>query len=203
MNINDVSAIFTVVMPIIGIGILIIGIIRASVHKKNGGDKTERIGIIAKAVGYATMLLILGFGLGSWLKGQGTNLGEYVMASHPSSIDSITYGQALNGVCEDIEWSSAMAENGNRLIIQMDAECVYDNREEKIVIQFDTHEPGVDFVDEETEFKICFVGIGDEEEVEIEWMKDIIYEMFEIYAEDHGINLQNYMREGILQTAGW
>lgn len=128
--------------------------------------------------------------------------GEYILQNYPSSIDFITYGDAINTVCDNIKWTTTTAEASENglAFVQMDADYDNNNTHHKIKIQFNYGLTDFVSVDESTPFSISFVGIDDAKETEISDMQDIIYDMFEAYASSHKMEVNTSMKGGILEA---
>ncbi len=154
MDSQSITNLFKVLLILLGIGSLIFGIVKVIMAKKKGKGILGRIATIAVSV----MGAIICFFGSSTIGAEMNKTGEYILANHPASINSITYGQAIENVCGNIEWSKVTAESSSdgRAFAQMNADCKYDNEERKIVIQFDYGTKDFNAVDESTPFKIRF-----------------------------------------------
>lgn len=201
MDSQSLTNFLKVLLILGGIGSLIFGIVKVIMAGKKGKGIFSRIITIAVSVMAAIICFVGSSAFSSEMK----KTGENILANHPASINSITYGQAIENVCGNIEWSRVTAESSsnNRAFVQMNADCTYDDKERKIVIQFDYGTADLTAVDESTPFKISFVGFDDDSQVSVSDMEDIIYSMFEFYASDHQIELDETMKEGLLYTSGW
>lgn len=199
MGIGELNDSFRTGLVILGIGCIIIGIIRI-IRLKKQGSKWQYVKIIIASVFSAVLFFAGANGLSSELN----RTGDYVKEKHPISIDNITYGQAIDAFCSNIKWSRVASEytDGGSDVVQMDAECEYNGDKRKIVMQIH-FERDVAVINEDTPFEIDFIGLDDAEETSIEDMEDILYEMFLSYASDHEISLDESVKYGILYSEGW
>lgn len=199
----DAKLFFDILMGaaiLVGIGAIIKGIYNLVVAQKMKEGIWYKIGTVLSSV----FVALLCFGMAAFTKLQENKNGELLMANHPSGIESVTYGQALKNSCENMKWSFGNDENGYGIFIQMDGECIYDNKRQDIKIQFTTNLAGdVKKVNEKTPFIISFVGLNGAEKSYENDRKDIIYSMFKAYADEHNIVLDESAKDGILYTADW
>lgn len=199
MEISGLNDIFRIGLVILGIGCIVIGIVRFIRLDKQGG-KLEYVKVIVSTIFSAALFFAGAFALNSELN----RTGEYVQEKHPISIDNITYGQALDAFCSNIKWSRVAAEytDSGSDVIQMNASCKYNGDKRKITMQI-RFEKDMAIVNEDTPFEISFIGLDDAEETSMEDMEDILYEMFLSYASEHEISLDESVKNGILYSDGW
>lgn len=182
----------------VGVAVIITGIYKSITAKKENLGIGYRIKVILSSVLFATVL----FAMACMVISVQNERGEYVRQSHPSSIENITYGQAIDAVFEEEKWSGVnfdKSEDG-RTFLQLDGKCRYAGKKREITIQFECASEDISMIDEKTPFRITFVGVDGAEEASDKEMKDFIYYMFETYANRHEISLDQSMRDGILYT---
>ena len=185
---------------VVSIIVCAVGIVKLIQSKKNGEGGFRYIKIIVESAIVAFVCIV-------GLKGINKEMeitGSYIEQNHPASIANITYGQAIRNVCDNIEWTriTSEASSDGHAFVQMDADCNYEGRDWKLVIQFDYGIEDFALVDEDTPFEISFVGFDDAQNTNVSEMQDIMYSMFEFYADENGIRLDESMKEGILYTNG-
>lgn len=187
------------VVVLVGTVVIINGIYHLVIAQKIKKGIWDKIKIILSSVFFALPC----FGMTAFMKFQENKNGELLMANHPSGIESVTYGQALENSCENMKWSFGNDKTGYGIFIQMDGECIYGNKRQDIKIQFSTNLSDVMNVDEKTPFIISFIGLNGAKESYENDRKDIIYSMFKAYADEHNIVLDESAKDGILYTADW
>ena len=203
MNSNDFTNLIeglAKVGTVVSIIVCAAGIVKLIQSKKNGEGGFRHIKTIA---GSAFVVFFCVVGIKGIRQAMETS-GKYIEQNHPASIANITYGQAIRNVCSNIEWSRIGSESSSNKhsFVQMDADCNYGGRDRKLVIQFDYGIDDFALVDEDTPFEISFVGFDDAQNTNVSDMQDIMYSMFEFYADENGIRLDESMKEGILYTNG-
>lgn len=191
MNINFLSTILKilVVIPII---ICILKVVFAS--KKGRGKSYIIKTVVSNGILVAFMLFAVSF-----MDTEMNKTSSYIKGQHPISITDITYGQALDSVCENQKWNRVTREysSSDQAIVQMDADYTYGNENHKITIQFSY---GYHEFKEDTPFRIVFVGLDGAKESSISDMQDIVYEMFVYYAKTAGITLDESVKDSILYS---
>lgn len=201
MNINSFISIVKVLFNLGGIAAIIVGIIKIISAKKKGKNTRYRIKVIAGTIVLAAVCFIIpGF-----ISEELDKSGEYIKANHPASIASITYGQVFDELCANMEWSQVQSSSSSSELsfVQLDADCNYGGEERKITIQFNYGMEDLQVIDENTPFEITFVGFDGEEQTSTETMQELIYSMFEYYAGQNQITVDESMKDDILHTKGW
>lgn len=201
----DLSNLFSVAATGFMIGVVatvIIGILKIIFAIMSGEKVLYYVKAIAKTILVAAICLIAW-----WMV---TNLRriydcEFIMASHPSGIHSITYGQVLDELCINMEWSFNYREYNDKNFVQLDADCRYGGKWRKITIQFAFDKEDIQ-IDEDMPFEvnipfeIAFLGFDGEDETSLAEMREIVYGMFEYYADKHHIDLDRSVKNKILRT---
>lgn len=125
------------------------------------------------------------------MKGEMTKQGDAVLAVHPYGISEITYGDVFNEYCWNMEWSMMHwnSSESDTTIIQMDGTCVYQDREQNIVMQFNIGKREFFEFEEEPYFYINFIALDDVDSISEEEMEDILYSMFAQYIEEKGLSI--------------
>lgn len=201
MNSNNFISIIKLLFNLGGIAAIITGLIKIILAKKKGKKAIYYIIVIVGTIVSASVC----FMVSGLLNGAMEQSGNYIKANHPASIDSITYGQVFDELCANMEWSqiqNSSSANGTSFV-QLDADCNYGGEDRKITIQFNYGIEDLQVINENTPFEITFVGFDDEEQTSIETMQELIYSMFEYYANKNQITLDESMKDGILYTSGW
>lgn len=196
MDSSTVSSALSGLMIAIGVASIIIGIVKVIQAKKQELGKGYKI----KTICISAFMAIVMFFFASLVNQEESNRGQYALENHPYSIKEITYGQAINSTCEDVDWSGTnfdKSEDGNTFL-QLDGTCNYKGKKKKIKIQFDYGSKDIATLDKSTPFEISFIGLGGKNETSNEEMKDILYYMFEQYAKKHKITIDESMKNGIL-----
>lgn len=200
MDINKMNGMLKLLLFVIGAASAMIGIVRAVILSKKGDGRLRCI----KSVAGGAIMLVMCIALVPFLDSLLDQTGEYVKKGRPSSIEGITYGQAIDAVCSNVEWSQVAAEysENGRDIVQMDADCNYSGEEHRIKMQIN-YDDDLRIINETSPFEISYIGFDDTEQMSISDMQDIVYDMFLAYASEHGIELDESMKKGILYTDGW
>ncbi|MFG6332686.1 MAG: hypothetical protein K1W28_12820 [Lachnospiraceae bacterium] len=193
--------IFKGLFIIIGIIAIIVGIVKFILSKKKGKSVFNRIWIVAGTL-VTACFCFMAPGL---MNSNTEQSGEYVMKNHPSSIDSITYGQVFHAICGNMKWSQIQKDysSNETSFVQLDADCNYGGENRKITIQFNYGIEDLAVINENTPFCISFVGFDNAENTSTDMMQEYIFAMFEHYADEHQIMLDESMKDGILYTSGW
>lgn len=93
------------------------------------------------------------------------DLSSDTMISAPASIPNITYGQAIEAACTDVNWgyfNSFSNKDGQHLIVEVNAKYTYRDVENDITIQFnypDSYAPISD-IDVNSPMEVSFLGFG-------------------------------------------
>ena len=130
------------------------------------------------------------------------------MISAPASIPNITYGQAIEAACTDVNWgyfNSFSNKDGQHLIVEVNAKYTYRDVENDITIQFnypDSYAPISD-IDVNSPMEVSFLGFGKSQEEQESTMKEILFTMFEKYASQNGITLDETQKEDILYNQAY
>lgn len=198
MNISTISNLLKLAVFLLGITAIVKGIVKFVRVRRNGESIWHQLSTIVVSIALAAICFFGGAAMGD----AQDQFGDYVKGNYPSSISGITYGQAIESVCENLEWSNVTREysTGGGNIVQMDADCVYQEKERKITIQF-CYGQEFSLIDENTPFEITFVGFDDSEETSVSDMQEIIYSMFEVYASEHQMTIDESAKDGILYSA--
>lgn len=199
MNISTISNLLKLAIFLLGITAIVKGIAKFVRVRRNGESIWHQLSTIVVSIALAALCFCGGAAMGD----AQDQFGDYVKGNYPSSISDITYGQAIESVCENLEWSNVTREynTGGGNIVQMDADCVYQEEERKITIQF-RYGQEFSLIDENTPFEISFVGFDDSAETSVSDMQEIIYSMFEVYASEHQMTIDESAKDGILYSAG-
>ena len=133
------------------------------------------------------------------------DLSSDTMISAPASIPNITYGQAIEAACTDVNWgyfNSFSNKDGQHLIVEVNAKYTYRDVENDITIQFnypDSYAPISD-IDVNSPMEVSFLGFGKSQEEQESTMKEILFTMFQKYASQNGITLDETQKEDILSS---
>lgn len=136
------------------------------------------------------------------------DLSSDTMISAPASIPNITYGQAIEAACTDVNWgdfNSFSNKDGQHLIVEVNAKYTYRDVENDITIQFnypDSYAPISD-IDVNSPMEVSFLGFGKSKEEQESTMKEILYTMFQKYASQNGITLDETQKEDILYNQAY
>lgn len=136
------------------------------------------------------------------------DLSSDTMISAPASIPNITYGQAIEAACTDVNWgyfNSFSNKDGQHLIVEVNAKYTYRDVENDITIQFnypDSYAPISD-IDVNSPMEISFLGFGKSKEEQTSTMKEILFTMFQKYASQNGITLDETQKEDILYNQAY
>ena len=128
------------------------------------------------------------------------------MISAPASIPNITYGQAIEAACTDVKWDYFVTNDvGDCLIVEMNGKYQYKNVNNDIVIQFEYPDeyPGTSDIKTSSPMEICFLGFGDSQREAESTMKEILFLMFQKYATQNGITLDESQKEDILYNQAY
>ena len=127
------------------------------------------------------------------------DLSSDTMISAPASIPNITYGQAIEAAC------SFSNKDGQHLIVEVNAKYTYRDVENDITIQFnypDSYAPISD-IDVNSPMEVSFLGFGKSQEEQESTMKEILFTMFQKYASQNGITLDETQKEDILYNQAY
>ena len=133
------------------------------------------------------------------------DLSSDTMISAPASIPNITYGQAIEAACTDVNWgyfNSFSNKDGQHLIVEVNAKYTYRDVENDITIQFnypDSYAPISD-IDVNSPMEVSFLGFGKSQEEQESTMKEIL---FQKYASQNGITLDETQKEDILYNQAY
>lgn len=136
------------------------------------------------------------------------DLSSDTMISAPASIPNITYGQAIEAACTDVNWgyfNSFSNKDGQHLIVEVNAKYTYRDVENDITIQFnypDSYAPISD-IDVNSPMEVSFLGFGKSQEEQESTMKEILFTMFQKYASQNGITLDETQKEDILYNQAY
>ena len=128
------------------------------------------------------------------------------MISAPASIPNITYGQAIEAACTAVKWDYFVTNDvGDCLIVEMNGKYQYKNVNNDIVIQFQYPDeyPGTSDIKTSSPMEICFLGFGDSQREAESTMKEILFLMFQKYATQNGITLDESQKEDILYNQAY
>ena len=120
----------------------------------------------------------------------------------------IKYGQAIEAACTDVNWgyfNSFSNKDGQHLIVEVNAKYTYRDVENDITIQFnypDSYAPISD-IDVNSPMEVSFLGFGKSQEEQESTMKEILFTMFEKYASQNGITLDETQKEDILYNQAY
>ena len=181
--------IFPVAIAIGGIASLII-----SIMNKKGTAVT----IISKIGGTVVSVAIAAF-IVSIVSNNLVGATSAIRDAYPSSIPNITYGEAIDNFCGNVRWTTLKSEQ-ETIYVQATGSCFYDGVEQDITIQFET--AGIasnDSVKKGDPFRVSWIGFGEEKRTYDE-MTEFLYAMFESYANDKGLDLEEYQKDGILMN---
>lgn len=181
--------IFPVAIAIGGIASLII-----SIMNKKGTAVT----IISKIGGTVVSVAIAAF-IVSIVSNNLVGATSAIRDAYPSSIPNITYGEAIDNFCGNVRWTTLKSEQ-ETIYVQATGSCFYNGVEQDITIQFET--AGIasnDSVKEGDPFRVSWIGFGEEKRTYDE-MTEFLYAMFESYANDKGLDLEEYQKDGILMN---
>lgn len=124
---------------------------------------------------------------------------DIVKNAHPSSIADITYGQAIDSYCTETSWSRFKNDKEEQ-IVEANGKAVYKNEESDIKIQFLLEETIPTTGDLSGNFKVRFIGFNDQDSINRDEMINVLYTMFQKYAQENGIALDESAKDGILQS---
>ena len=127
------------------------------------------------------------------------DLSSDTMISAPASIPNITYGQAIEAACTDVNWgyfNSFSNKDGQHLIVEVNAKYTYRDVENDITIQFN-------YPDVNSPMEVSFLGFGKSQEEQESTMKEILFTMFQKYASQNGITLDETQKEDILYNQAY
>ena len=184
--------IFPVAIAIGGIASLII-----SIMNKKGTAVT----IISKIGGTVVSVAIAAF-IVSIVSNNLVGATSAIRDAYPSSIPNITYGEAIDNFCGNVRWTTLKSEQ-ETIYVQATGSCFYDGVEQDITIQFET--AGIasnDSVKKGAPFRVNWIGFGEEKRTYDE-MTEFLYTMFEAYANDKGLDLEEYQKDGILMNQAY
>lgn len=180
--------IFPVAIAIGGIASLII-----SIMNKKGTAVT----IISKIGGTVVSVAIAAF-IVSIVSNNLVGATNVVRDAYPMSIQNITYGQAIDNFCGDVRWTTLISDD-EKVYIQATGSCFYQGVEQDITIQFETSERSLVSLKKGDPFRVSWIGFGEEKRTYDE-MTEFLYAMFESYANDKGLDLEEYQKDGILMN---
>ena len=184
--------IFPVAIAIGGIASLII-----SIMNKKGTAVT----IISKIGGTVVSVAIAAF-IVSIVSNNLVGATSAIRDAYPSSIPNITYGEAIDNFCGNVRWTTLKSEQ-ETIYVQATGSCFYNGVEQDITIQFET--TGIasnDSVKKGDPFRVSWIGFGEEKRTYDE-MTEFLYTMFESYANDKGLDLEEYQKDGILMNQAY
>ena len=184
--------IFPVAIAIGGIASLII-----SIMNKKGTAVT----IISKIGGTVVSVAIAAF-IVSIVSNNLVGATSAIRDAYPSSIPNITYGEAIDNFCGNVRWTTLKSEQ-ETIYVQATGSCFYNGVEQDITIQFET--AGIasnDSVKEGDPYSVSWIGFGEEKRTYDE-MTEFLYAMFESYANDKGLDLEEYQKDGILMNQAY
>lgn len=124
---------------------------------------------------------------------------DIVKNAHPSSIADITYGQAIDSYCTETSWSRFKNDKEEQ-IVEANGKAVYKNEESDIKIQFLLEETIPTTGDLSGNFEVSFIGFNDQDSIDGDEMINVLYTMFQKYAQENGIALDESAKDGILQS---
>ena len=136
------------------------------------------------------------------------DLSSDAMISAPASIPNITYGQAIEAACTDVNWgwfNTSSEEDAQHVIVEVNAKYTYRDVENDITIQFnypDSYAPISD-IDVNSPMEVSFLGFGKSQEEQESTMKEILFTMFQKYASQNGITLDESQKEDILYNQAY
>lgn len=127
------------------------------------------------------------------------------LISTPASISNITYGQAIDAACTDVEWDCFTEESRKFLVVEMHGKYSYNNVENDIVIQFSYPDlySSITKIETSSPMKIGFLGFGDSQREAESTMQEILFSMFPKYATQNGITLDESQKEDILYNQAY
>lgn len=126
---------------------------------------------------------------------------DIVKNAHPSSISTITYGQAIDAYCTDTSWSmfkvDGETEEQQETVVEVNGKAVYENKESDIKIQFTMSETSRKL---DGNFYVNHIGL-DGKSLSQENKINFLYLMFQKYASEKGISLdEETAKAGILAS---
>ena len=183
--------IFPVAIAIGGIASLII-----SIMNKKGTALT----IISKIAGTVVSVVVAAF-IVSVISNNLVGATNVVRDAYPMSIQNITYGQAIDNFCGDVRWTTLISDD-EKVYIQATGSCFYQGVEQDITIQFETSERSLVSLKKGAPFRVNWIGFGEEKRTYDE-MTEFLYTMFEAYANDKGLDLEEYQKDGILMNQAY
>ena len=183
--------IFPVAIAIGGIASLII-----SIMNKKGTALT----IISKIAGMVVSVVVAAF-IVSVISNNLVGATNVVRDAYPMSIQNITYGQAIDNFCGDVRWTTLISDD-EKVYIQATGSCFYQGVEQDITIQFETSERSLVSLKKGAPFRVNWIGFGEEKRTYDE-MTEFLYTMFEAYANDKGLDLEEYQKDGILMNQAY
>lgn len=136
------------------------------------------------------------------------DLSSDTMISAPASIPNITYGQAIEAACTDVNWgyfNSFSNKDGQHLIVEVNAKYTYRDVENDITIQFNYPDSYalISDIDVNSPMEVSFLGFGKSQEEQESTMKEILFTMFQKYASQNGITLDETQKEDILYNQAY
>ena len=108
----------------------------------------------------------------------------------------------IDNFCGNVRWTTLKSEQ-ETIYVQATGSCFYNGVEQDITIQFET--AGIasnDSVKEGDPFRVSWIGFGEEKRTYDE-MTEFLYAMFESYANDKGLDLEEYQKDGILMNQAY
>lgn len=192
MDINSISQILKVAPYIVlmaGIVTVIIGIV-----KKHSIWK-----IVLSGAGTFIFTALL-FYFSSIMGNQADRLSGYIKNAHPASINSITYGQAIDYCCKDVVWSYAGKKEKSPYGYTVQMDGIMKEEESNITLQFFYNQDfEVTYIKEDDPFKVEWAGKDKDAKVTSGEMEQILFKMFQKYGESKGITVDETIKDGILQ----
>ena len=183
--------IFPVAIAIGGIASLIISIMN---------KKGTAVNIISKIGGTVVSVAIAAF-IVSIVSNNLVGATSAIRDAYPSSIPNITYGEAIDNFCGNVRWTTLKSEQ-ETIYVQATGSCFYDGVEQDITIQFETSERSLVSLKKGAPFRVNWIGFGEEKRTYDE-MTEFLYTMFESYANDKGLDLEEYQKDGILMNQAY
>ena len=131
---------------------------------------------------------------------QTDRLSSYIKNAHPSSISNITYGQVIDYCCKDVSWSYASKKDKAPYGYTVQADGKYKEEGSDITLQFFYNEDfEVTHIEEETPFRVSWIGKDENAEVTSDETEQTLFAMFQKYGKANGISVDESMMDGILQ----
>lgn len=124
---------------------------------------------------------------------------DVVKKAYPSSIPTITYGQAIDSYCADTSWIRFTSDKGDD-VVQVTGTVLYHDKDTDMRIQFLVNKSGTS--DElDGSCTVEFVGLDGATNSSQEEMTEYLYLMFQNYASKNGISLdEETAKAGILTS---